>query len=679
MTERNVDFDRDLKNYHTPRLGATGFTRLACGLLPLFIPRNPTTFKPTAESSDNRPMNNTVPKTTRTTTGNGAPSPATSDQRLATSADFTELDQLLQESEPVDYRRLAKLLNHTIVEGNVSLIQIFMAARLIRADELQKAKTHKKNNTNTPLVTILRQLGFLGDRTMALGLAVASRLPYLECKPALAEAGAIRHLDGKNAALWQALPLRVREDGLLLAVADPKAVDTVKAETLAGIPIHLCISPGNMVRYAIDYWYGGEATEETPQEIGQLDLRELTPEDFGSHLMDYEGSAMQLVDQIILNAVHKRASDIHIKPDSRFVHIYFRLDGKLHEQAKIPLSFRSALISRIKVVAGMDIAERRLPQDGNIQARLSDRMFDIRVSNVPTVQGETLVLRILDQQVGMVRLADLGFFQDDLHRLRRAISLPYGLILVTGPTGSGKSTTLRAALDHIVHHDFCHVLTVEDPVEVKMEQISQVQVNNKTGYTFPRALRHFLRHDPDVIMVGEIRDEETAKIAVQAALTGHMVISTLHTNDAPSAITRLLDMDVEPYLVSSAVTLVIAQRLVRRLCKRCRRPYRPEERDRHLLRVMGHDDTEVTLHDRSGCPACNETGFNGRTVVYEMLAVDEGMKQRIAHREPAAALRRLAMEKNFQPLTATALKKVLDGETALSEVTGYIDTFADLR
>ncbi len=620
-------------------------------------------------------MKSVPQKTSKTAATKVTQSLAASDCRLTTSKFFFNINKTLQNNGLIDHQKLAQMLDLTIVDGNASLVQIFMASKLITSDELQKAKIHKKNNTNTPLVSILRELGFLGDRTMGIGLAIASRLPYREFKPALVEAEAIRRLDGKSASLWQALPLQLVEDDLLLAVADPKEVDVQKAEMLAGINMRLCISPRNLIRYAIDYWYGGEATQDTPQHIGQLDLRELTPEDFGSHLLNYEGSVVQLVDQIILNAVYKRASDIHIKPDSRFIHIYFRLDGKLHEQAKIPLSFRSALISRIKVVAGMDIAEKRLPQDGNIQARMSDRTFDIRVSNVPTVQGETLVLRLLDLQVGLVQLADLGFLQTDLERLRHAISLPYGLILVTGPTGSGKSTTLRAALDYIVNHDFCHVLTVEDPVEVKMDRINQVQVNNKTGYTFPRALRHFLRHDPDVIMVGEIRDSETAKIAVQAALTGHMVISTLHTNDAPGAVTRMMDMDVESYLVSSAVTLVIAQRLVRLLCLFCRQRTQPNNQEIQLLRAMGHDGTNIMLHNSRGCPKCNKTGFNGRTVVYEMLTVDDELKQRISHRESASIIRQTAMKKGFKPLVGIGLQKVLNGETALSELTGYIDTF----
>ncbi|MBF8271749.1 MAG: tapB [Magnetococcales bacterium] len=600
-----------------------------------------------------------------------------SDQILAAHPRFAPLNAALLQEGVITAERLIGLLGCSGLAGSTGLLHLLLSAGLVSGDAVRHAKEGKKNSSGAQMLDLLINMGHIGQRAMAMGSAVALNISYTELNPEYLETAAVRRMDGQNAALWEAMPVRIDNDGLLMACADPKKVDLDRAGHLAGLRVHLCIAPRTLIMEAIDRWYGGETQAHAGQPIGLLDLRGLAPVSFPERVPHSDLSVTVLLNQLIVNAIAKRASDIHVVPDQRFLHIHFRVDGRLLEEVRLPQHIKNSLVSRIKVVAGMDIAEKRLPQDGHIQARMADRLLDIRVSDVPSVQGETMVLRLLDLQVGLVPMEDLGFSGGDLERFRRNVALPHGLILVTGPTGSGKSTTLRAALDYIVKNQFCHVLTVEDPVEVRMEGTTQVQVNNRIGYTFPKALRQFLRHDPDVIMVGEIRDAETAKISVQAALTGHRVFSTLHTNDAPGAITRLVDMGVEPFLVSSAVSLVVAQRLVRRLCPSCRIGRPPSPSEERLLRAMGQHQPVHQLFTSPGCPACNRTGYMGRTVIYEMLTVDEELKQRIARCEAASVLRRVALDRGFQPLVASGLVQVIQGGTALEEVAPYLEPFME--
>lgn len=618
-----------------------------------------------------------IPADTNPNQPSTAPNTAPSDQALATQTRYKPLLNALIHEEVVPAKRLQELLGCHHLEDSSNLLQVWLSAGLVTSDAMQQAKEGKKNNTTTPLWKLLVEKGMIGERAMAMGMAITLNLPYTELEVEQMDPAAIQRMDGKNADRWQAIPIRLDQNDLLMACLDPKLVDVPRASQLSGLKVHLCLAPESLIRVAIDNWYGGEARSEAQQPIGKLDLRGINPSTATE--INTRQPVTSLFDQLIVNAIAKRASDIHLIPDQRFLHVHFRVDGRLLEEIRLPLHLKHSLISRIKVVAGMDIAEKRLPQDGHIQARLTDRILDLRVSDIPSVNGETMVLRLLDLQVGLVPMEKLGFAQDDLERFRKNVDLPHGLILVTGPTGSGKSTTLRAALDHIVRHQFCHVLSVEDPVEVRMDGVTQVQVNPRIGFTFPRALRQFLRHDPDVIMVGEIRDGETAKIAVQAALTGHRVFSTLHTNDAPGAITRLVDMGVEPFLVSSAVSMVVAQRLVRRLCPQCRNKRPTTASEKQLLLAMGvpqneHEFCESTFESK-GCPQCNQTGHVGRTVIYEMLTVDEEMKQRIAKNEASSILRREAIRRGFQPLVKSGWVKVVQGTTALSEVAPYLEPF----
>ncbi len=379
--------------------------------------------------------------------------------------------------------------------------------------------------------------------------------------------------------------------------------------------------------------------------------------------------AVSFVNQTLIKAVNLSASDIHIEPYENTSIVRLRLDGILHEYTRIPLSLHEQVVSRIKVLANLNVAERRVPQDGKIAVRVGKRHLDIRVSVVPTVFGERVVLRLLEKGGKLLRLEDLGLWEEDLIKLRRLAQKPYGIVLATGPTGAGKSTTLYAMILEIKSPKR-NIITIEDPPEYQIEGVSQIQVNPKVGLTFAVGLRAILRQDPDVIMVGEIRDSETAEIAVQSALTGHLVLSTLHTNDAPSAITRLFDLGIEPFLIASALEGVIAQRLVRRICPHCKEPYKPTEEELSELGLSG----EYTFYRGRGCEHCMGTGYRGRTGIYEVLEVDEEVKKHILKTQDAVELRNFAKSKGFKSMLEDGIRKVLAGITTSEEVLRAVKT-----
>lgn len=379
--------------------------------------------------------------------------------------------------------------------------------------------------------------------------------------------------------------------------------------------------------------------------------------------------AVSFVNQTLIKAVNLSASDIHIEPYENTSIVRLRLDGVLHEYTRIPLSLHEQVVSRIKVLANLNVAERRVPQDGKIAVRVGKRHLDIRVSVVPTVFGERAVLRLLEKGGKLLRLEDLGLWEEDLIKLRRLAQKPYGIVLATGPTGAGKSTTLYAMILEIKSPKR-NIITIEDPPEYQIEGVSQIQVNPKVGLTFAVGLRAILRQDPDVIMVGEIRDSETAEIAVQSALTGHLVLSTLHTNDAPSAITRLFDLGIEPFLIASALEGVIAQRLVRRICPHCKESYKPTEEELSELGLSG----EYTFYRGRGCEHCMGTGYRGRTGIYEVLEVDEEVKKHILKTQDAVELRNFAKSKGFKSMLEDGIRKVLAGITTSEEVLRAVKT-----
>ncbi len=381
---------------------------------------------------------------------------------------------------------------------------------------------------------------------------------------------------------------------------------------------------------------------------------------------------VNFINKIILKASRIGASDIHIDPGEKEGTVKFRLDGVLQEYQKFPITIYSQLISRIKVMANLNVAEKRLPQDGRIRIRIGKKEFDIRVSILPTILGERGVLRLLDQSGNLLTLEDLGLLKEDYEKVKRLAKKPYGLVLVTGPTGAGKTTTLYAMLLLIKQlFPYKNIVTIEDPVEYQIKGIAQVQVNPKTGLTFASGLRSILRQDPDVILVGEIRDSETAQIAIHAALTGHLVLSTLHTNDAPTAVSRLVDMGVEPYLIASSLEGIIAQRLVRKICPHCKTEYPPSKEE---MEILGITNKNYRLFKGKGCENCLNTGYKGRTGIFEILSINEELRKVILKTSSATEIKKFALKEGFKTLKEDGTKKVLKGITTLSEFISILNT-----
>ncbi len=449
---------------------------------------------------------------------------------------------------------------------------------------------------------------------------------------------------------------------------DPQAVDDLRLEL--GAEIELVRGPEDELRDAIRRAYGGEPVTArgliaglgsgSAEGGGEAEI----PLDDLVHLAN-EAPVVKLVHLLLLEALETRASDVHLEGYATELRVRYRVDGVLQDAPTPPVDLKAAIVSRLKIMADLDIAERRVPQDGRIRLKLQDRQVDVRVSTVPTLHGESVVLRLLDKERGRIALEDLGMAEDTLRVFSEAIARPHGIVLATGPTGSGKTTTLYAAVDRI-RTGREKILTVEDPVEYELPGVAQVPVNEKVGVTFATALRALLRQDPDVMLVGEIRDEETAEIATHAALTGHLVLSTLHTNDAASALTRLMDLAVAPYLVASTVEAVLAQRLVRCVCSRCTGEARP---DRAMLEGFDVRPDELpVVHRGAGCAACRGTGFRGRVGIYELLAADDPIRTELLQRRGAGELRRLAVEQGMRTLRDDGLRLVRAGLTTPEEV-----------
>ncbi|MBW8035463.1 MAG: type II secretion system protein GspE [Planctomycetes bacterium] len=450
---------------------------------------------------------------------------------------------------------------------------------------------------------------------------------------------------------------------------DTSMLDNVSK--MLGAPVKSALATRTAITAAIDIAYEQKNTviEEVAEEVDNQNLDQLIDEVAGSDdLLDVVNRppVIRLVNDILFRALQLRTSDIHIHPYETKIQIRYRIDGILYDTLSLNRNVLPLIISRIKVMAGMDIAERRMPQDGRTSVRLGQREIDLRVSTVPTSYGERSVLRILDKSTGVMGLNELGLCNEDMATFDRMINCSHGVMFVTGPTGSGKSTTLYACLKRIDSTQK-NVMTIEDPIEYQLDGISQMQVAAKKGMTFINALRHVLRQDPDVIMVGEVRDRETASMAIQSSLTGHLVFSTLHTNDAAGAVSRLLDFDVEPYLVSSSLIGVLAQRLVRKICPDCKQPYYPKE---HELREIGLGQLpeDLTLYMGSGCSKCFETGYRGRTGVYELMTMTEDIRDLVYKRQSAGVIKRTAIEGGMRTLRMDGAQKVLQGETTIAEV-----------
>ena len=482
----------------------------------------------------------------------------------------------------------------------------------------------------------------------------------------------IRLIPADVASRFQVVPYKRSGRKLTVVMANPSnifALDDIKFIT--GCEVETCVASDDLIKKAIDRFY--DSAESLASVMKEFDEDVEIVEDFkdeGVNLSDItaeEAPVVKLVNSLLADAIKKGASDIHIEPFERQLRVRFRIDGMLYEMMSPPLRMKSAILSRLKILAELDIAERRVPQDGRIRLRMFNKNIDLRVSSLPTVFGEKIVMRILDKSNLNIDLTKLGFDPNALKKLTRAIDQPYGMVLVTGPTGSGKTTTLYSALSR-VNRTEVNIMTAEDPVEYNLDGINQVNVHEEIGLTFAAALRSFLRQDPNIVMVGEIRDIETGSIAVKAALTGHLVLSTLHTNDAPSTLNRLVDMGIEPFLVASSVNLIMAQRLIRRLCTNCRAAtvLHPEVLDE--LGMSAEEAQDLVVYEGAGCVNCNNTGYKGREGIYEVMPVTPGIREMILDRAPTSEIRTLAMQEGMLTLRAHALMKLKSGITSVEEV-----------
>jgi len=461
---------------------------------------------------------------------------------------------------------------------------------------------------------------------------------------------------------------------LIVAISDPSNIyvlDAIKFITRCSVqPV---ISPEKAIQKAIDTHYqdtGGidqilKGLKEEDLEVIEQSEEVPTEQDLRSQVQDKP--LVKLVDSIIGDAIRRGCSDIHIETYEKIIRVRYRLDGNLHEMSPIPFKYRAAIVSRVKIMADLDISERRLPQDGRIKVKFGDRAVDLRVSVLPTIFGEKVVMRILDPRSVNVDLTKLGFSEHSLKEFDKAIHFPFGMILVTGPTGSGKTTTLYSALKQINTTDI-NLMTAEDPVEFNFEGINQVAVKSEIGLTFAASLRSFLRQDPDVIMVGEIRDSETAEIAVRAALTGHLVFSTLHTNDAPSTIDRLIDMGIPNYLVASCVRLVMAQRMVRKVCPNCKQEVKIPPETLEMLGLAEDEIKDIKIYQGKGCSECNNTGYSGRTGIFEVMPVSPAIERMILSKASSVEIRQQALAEGMLTLRAAALEKLKQGITTVGEV-----------
>ncbi len=515
---------------------------------------------------------------------------------------------------------------------------------------------------------VLVSLRFLTEARLLQALSRQLDTPIVDLAHEPPDAAALEIVPSEFAMRHHLVPLRRNDGTLVVAMADPldiHAIDDLRL--LTGLDIAPMLAPRGDIQRVCEQYYMSKMIQDVQQaeraveEEESLDVADLQK-------MAREELVIQMVNLIINQAIQDRASDIHIEPFERELRVRYRVDGVLHEVNAPPKRFHAAIISRIKILSDMNIAERRLPLDGRMRIRSSGRQIDLRVSTIPTVYGESCVMRILDKQTAMLGLTELGMEREMFHTFRRLIQEPHGIILVTGPTGSGKTTTLYASLSEIYSVEK-KIITVEDPVEYQLNGINQIQVQPHIGLAFSTGLRSIVRQDPDVIMVGEIRDRETIDIAIQAALTGHLVFSTLHTNDAAGAVSRMLDMGAEPYLVASSLLGTVAQRLVRVNCPRCREPYEAKPEALHEIGIDAAMLKRQPLMHGVGCPECRGLGYKGRSGIYEMLTVDENIRRMIVERSAATNIKQYAQkQQGMVSMLMDGRAKVLQGHTTIDEV-----------
>ncbi len=562
---------------------------------------------------------------------------------------------------------MRSLWEELVLSDGTPLGAVLLRAGLVTEAQLDAAVVDQ-SRSGKPLGRILIEAGTVSETDVVRTLADQVGLEFVDLGDISIDPSAVGLISEAVARRYQAIPVTWRDGRLLVAMADPSnvfALDDIRAATRTECD-SVVVTP-SQIRETIDRYF---RVDSEAGSIAQLAADEFEEEDSISALTEIVEDApiVKFVNLLITQAVGDRASDIHVEPTETDLRIRFRIDGVLHEVMHSPRSIQAGVVSRLKVMADINIAERRVPQDGRISMKVGGRAVDLRVATLPTVYGEKVVMRILDKGQALLRLEELGFLPEQLERFSQAYRKPYGTILVTGPTGSGKSTTLYATLN-ILNQPDRNIITVEDPVEYRLPGINQVQIHPKAGLTFSSALRSILRSDPDILLVGEIRDRETAVIGIEAALTGHLVLSTLHTNDAASTPMRLVEMGVEPFLVTSALDAVVAQRLARRLCVQCKEPYQPTEPE--LVEAGWDLDREVeypTLHRAVGCSSCGRTGYKGRFAVHEVLLMSEELDRAVIERRSSEDIAKIAVMQGMITLRQDGLRKVAAGHTSLEEI-----------
>ncbi len=556
------------------------------------------------------------------------------------------------------------------------IVEILRDVGLVSHEDILKAKERSKAE-EVGIVDALILMGRVSQKDVSKALASQFNMDMIELAEYRVPDDIIALVPKHVARRYKIVPVGKHENTLTVAISDPMDVDTVDSlRYILRMNVEPVIATKTDIENSITRYYGSadDTVENMLQEIteGEVDFGLPTNKAAQTKLEDIaetdaDAPIIKLVGLVIMEAYRNRASDIHIEPLEKRLRVRYRIDGVLQEVDNPPKRLQASIISRLKIMSNMSIAEKRVPQDGRIQIPVMGRTLDLRVSCLPTNHGESIVMRILDKTSLLLGLGDLGFFSDDQETMSKIINMPDGVFLVTGPTGSGKTTTLYGCLNEINKPDR-KIITVEDPVEYQLGGINQVQVNADINLTFAAALRSILRQAPNVIMIGEIRDLETANIAVQAALTGHLVFSTLHTNDAPSAVTRIVDMGVKPFLVASAVKAIMAQRLIRKVCPKCRVPYMPTDYEMEVLKLNPDEMKNATMVRGNGCNECSRTGYRGRMGIYEIFSVDDEVRRLIYEKVPSNVIRARARELGMRTLREDGVRKIMAGITTPEEV-----------
>ena len=550
------------------------------------------------------------------------------------------------------------------------VIRVLQDVGLVTRPQIEQAKA--RLNGSDSVVDVLIKDGIISDSDVSRTLAAQAHMDWIDLSSIVIPPEVIAQIRGEDARRFKVIPVAFGETALVVAVSDPLDIDTIDSLSfLLQRELELVCSSPEKIREALVKYYGtaDEAADILQHRIGEdVDLGVEIGEEGSTETDEGDAPIIRMVSMLLIEAHRAGASDIHLEPLDKKFRVRFRIDGVLQEMQAPPKRLQSAILSRLKIMTGsMSIAEKRLPQDGRIQIKIKRKPIDLRVSTIPTNHGESIVMRVLDKSSLLLGLPELGFFSDDQETFERLIKLPDGILLVTGPTGSGKTSTLYACLNYINKPDR-KIITVEEPIEYQMNGINQVQVNADIGMTFPAALRSILRQAPNIIMIGEIRDLQTATIATNASLTGHLVFSTLHTNDAPSAIARLVDIGVQPFLVASSIRAIMAQRLVRRLCPNCRQPGELGETEMRALRIESGQLADSQVMHPVGCEHCRQTGYRGRMGIFEIFEIDDEVRHLINQRTATTVLRQRARELGMRTLREDGVRKVLAGLTSAEEV-----------